>query len=152
MLFRSPKKGVGVRYVYANGVEVVHGPSGGVKFIGSEGEVLVNRGKLSVTLGGSVNAVLEKIKGKPIGEGLMKLYESPGHQRDWLQCIKSRKRPICDVEVGARSVTVCHLGNIAYWTGKRLKWDAKEWKLTADAEAMKWYDRERRDGYQLPEV
>jgi len=148
----DPKKGIGVRYIYANGVEVVHGPSGGVKFIGSEGEVLVNRGKLSVTLGGSVDAVLGKIKGKPLGDGAIKLYESRGHQRDWLECIKSRKKPICDVEIGARSVTVCHLGNIAYWTGKKLRWDAKEWKLVADEVAMKWFDRERREGYQLPEV
>ena len=70
--------------VYANGVVMIHGKSGGVKFIGSEGEVLVNRGVLKVMPDG-----LEK---QPLGEKAIKLYESPGHQRDWLNCIK----PICD--------------------------------------------------------
>jgi Oxidoreductase family, C-terminal alpha/beta domain len=81
------------------------------------------------------------------------LYKSPGHQRDWLECIRTRKKPICDVEVGARSVTVCHLGNIAYWTHQSFKWDPKTWKFVdAPAEVEKWLDRERRDPWQLPKV
>jgi hypothetical protein len=69
-----------------------------------------------------------------------------------MTCIRSRKRPICDVEVGARSVTVCHLGNLAYWNHRKLKWDAAKWQFVDDAEADKWLDRERREGYQLPKV
>ena len=60
------------------------------------------------------------------------LYKSPGQQRDWLNCVKSRKRPICDVEIGARSVTVCHLGNLAYWNHRKLRWDPKEWRFVGD--------------------
>jgi hypothetical protein len=57
------------------------------------------------------------------------------------------------VEIGARSATACHLGNIAYWTGKKIKWDPKEWKfIDADEEVAKWIDRERRDPWQLPSV
>jgi predicted dehydrogenase len=140
----DPKKGVGVRYVYANGVEVIHGSSGGVKFIGPEGEIVVNRGKLT--------SKPDTLLKEPLGEKAVRLYNSPGHQRDWLECIKSRKLPICDVEVGARSVTVCHLGNLAYWNGRKLRWDAEKWEFVGDAEAMKWLDRERRAAYQLPEV
>src|SRR5258707_14683089 len=82
---------------------------------------------------------------QPLGEKDVHLYKSPGHQRDWLECIKTRKRTICDVEIGARSVTVCHLGNIAYWTRERFKWDPKEWKFVdASATVQKWYDRDRR--------
>ena len=47
------------------------------------------------------------------------------HRRDWLNCIRSRKKPIADVEIGARSVTVCHLGNLAYWNHRTLRWDPK---------------------------
>jgi predicted dehydrogenase len=141
----DPKAERGLRYLYANGVEVVHGPGGGVQFIGTEGEITVNRGKLE--------SKPEKIIKEPLGEKDVHLYQSPGHQRDWLDCVRSRKRPICDVEIGARSVTVCHLGNIAYWTRKRLKWDPKEWQfIGADAEVVKWLDRERRDPWQLPKV
>ena len=82
----------------------------------------------------------------------MHLYKSPGHQRDWLDCIRSRKRPICDVEIGARSVTVCHLGNLAYWNHRKLHWDPKHWQFVDDAEANKWLDRERRDPWKLPSI
>jgi predicted dehydrogenase len=139
----DPKATKGLRYLYANGVEVIHASSGGVLFIGTDGEILVNRGKLSCKP--------DKILKEPLTEKDVHLYNSPGHQRDWVNCIRSRKRPICDVEIGARSVTVCHLGNIAYWTHRKLKWDPKGWQFLGDpGEAAKLLDRERRDPYQLP--
>jgi len=140
----DPKAMKGLRYIYANGVEVVHGPGGGVQFIGSDGEITVNRGKLV--------SMPEKIIKEPLTEKDVHLFQSPGHQRDWLNCIRSRKRPLCDVEIGARSVTVCHLGNIAYWTNRKLRWDPTSWRIIDDAEASKWLDRERRDPWQLPKV
>src|SRR5262245_56073926 len=148
----DPKAERGGKYVYANGVPAIHAEEDeagkkvdGVAFIGSNGKIFVNRGKLASDPG-------EVIK-EPASETGVKLPKSPGHQRDWLDCVKSRKRPICDVEIGARSVTVCHLGNIAYWTGEKFKWDPKEWKFVdASSEVQKWYDRERREKYQLPKV
>ncbi len=82
----------------------------------------------------------------------MKLRRSPGHARDWLDCIRTRERPICDVEIGARSVTVCHLGNLGYWNGRTLHWDPQAWQFVDDAEANTWLDRQRRDPWQLPSV
>ena len=134
----------GVRYVYENGVEVIHGGGGGVTFVGTEGEIFVNRGKIRSTP--------ESVLKEPLTEKDVRLYASPGHMEDWLRCIKSRQRPICDVEVGARSVTVCHLGNLAYWNGRRLKWDPKKWEFPGDPEANGWRDRARRGAYQLPTV
>jgi predicted dehydrogenase len=147
----DPKAEKGVQYVYANGVVVFHADKddkgkdvNGVTFVGSEGRVYVNRGYLA-----SDPAELHK---QELAAKDVHLYKSPGHQRDWLDCVRSRKRPICDVEIGARSVTVCHLGNLAYWNHRKLRWDPKEWHFVGDAEADKWLDRERRDGYQLPKV
>lgn len=148
----NPKAGHGLKYIYANGVTVVHTEKDdhgkgvdGVVFLGADGWIQVNRGKLS-------SNPAEIIK-TPLGDNDVHLYKSPGHQRDWLACIKTRKRPICDVEVGARSVTVCHLGNIAYWTRESFKWDPKEWKFVdASAAVEKWYDRDRRDPWKLPKV
>jgi predicted dehydrogenase len=141
----DPKAQMGVRYLYDNGVEVVHARSGGVLFLGTDGAILVNRGKLL--------SLPEHIIKDPLGEKDVHLYDSPGHQRDWLNCVRSRKKPICDVEIGARSVTVCHLGNIAYWTNRKLKWDPKGWQFIGDVgEAAKWLDRERRDPWQLPKI
>jgi hypothetical protein len=141
----DPKSGRGLKFLYAGGVEVVHGPGGGVQFIGENGEITVNRGKLE--------SKPDTIIKEPLTDKDARLYQSPGHTRDWLNCIRSRKRPICHVEVGARSVAVCHLGNIGYWTGKRFAWDPAAWKVVGDVpEVSKWLDRERRDPWQLPAV
>jgi predicted dehydrogenase len=148
----DPKAGHGLKYIYANGIPMIHTekddkgkPVDGIVFVGADGWIQVNRGKLSSDPAGIIK--------EPIKASEIHLYKSPGHQRDWLECIKTRKRPICDVEIGARSVTVCHLGNIAYWTRERFKWDPKEWKFVgASAAVEKWFDRERRDPWQLPKV
>jgi predicted dehydrogenase len=141
----------GVRYIYANGVEVIHGDQyepgknvNGVAFIGTDGKVFVNRG--------FIKSEPEDLLKQPLGEKDLHLYKSPGHQRDWLNCVRSRKKPLCDVEIGARSVTVCHLGNLAYWNHKKLRWDAKEWQFVGGDGDNKWLDRERRDPWQLPKI
>jgi hypothetical protein len=54
------------------------------------------------------------------------------------------------VEIGARSVTVCHLVNLAYWHHRKMTWDPNKWEFPGDAEANGWRTRERRDKYQLP--
>jgi predicted dehydrogenase len=141
----------GLRYVYVGGTEVIHTDKddkgkevNGVTFVGSEGRIYVNRGYLASSP--------DEIIKQPLGDKDVHLTKSPGHQRNWLDCVKSRKKPICDVEVGARSVTVCHLGNLAYWNHRKLKWDPKEWHFVDDEEANKWLDRKRREGFQLPKI
>ncbi len=148
----DPKAGQGVRYLYANGVEMIHGghmdpdgmERGGVHFVGESGIVYVDRGQLK--------SWPENIVTDPLGASEKPLYKSNSHQQDWIDCIKSRKRPICDVEIGARSVTVCHLGNLAYWHGRTLKWDPAKWQFVKDHEADKWRDRERRAPWKLPKA
>jgi predicted dehydrogenase len=82
--------------------------------------------------------------------------EGPGenapHIRNFVQCIKSRKKPNADVEIAHRSTTVCHLANIARELGRTLKWDPKAERFTNDAEANKLISRERRKGFELPRV
>ena len=150
----KPALGRGVRFVYDNGVEVVHGGSFGVEFVGEDGEIRVNRGKLESTP--------ENIIKEPIAEKEIHLYESPGgshsgHRQDWVNCIKSRKQPNCPIETGARTVAVCHLGNIAYTHGeelggKSLKWDPQKWEFVGNDAANAWrdYPYPRREGYALP--
>ena len=145
----------GVKFIYANGTEVVHGGPGGrgVTFIGSEGELYVARGKLESTPG--------EIIQQPIGEDEIHLYQAPsgghsGHRQDWVNCMISRQQPNCPVETGARTVAVCHLGNIAYLHGEELdgaslKWDPQRWTFVDNDEANKWqdYPYPRRQGYEL---
>lgn len=137
----DPKATRGVRYLYANGVEMIHGDSGGVLFIGTEGKILVNRGKFEATP--------KSIGEDPLPGNAIRLYNSYNHTKDFVDCMRSRKRPICDVEIGCRSVTVCHLGNLAYWNHRHLKWDPAKERFVGDAEANQWLDRPKRGGLSV---
>ena len=75
-----------------------------------------------------------------------------GHMQNWFDCIRSRQRPVADVETGHRSATVCHLGNIARWTNRKLRWDPVQEIFPGDAEANGYLDRIRRKPYELPET
>ena len=140
----------GVRYVYANGVDLIHAPhkdpdgrdDGGVHFVGESGTIYVDRGR--------VTSWPDNVVKDPLGSGEKALYKSDEHHQNWFDCIRSREKPICDVEIGARSVTVCHLGNLVYWNRKKLKWDPQKWEFPGDKEANGWKDRERRGPWKLP--
>jgi predicted dehydrogenase len=132
----DPKANRGLRYLYANGVEMIHGDSGGVLFIGEKGKILVNRGKFEATP--------KDLGEEPLPADAIKLYNSYSHSKDFLDCMRSRKRPICDVEIGCRSVTVCHLGNLAYWNHRKLKWDPAKEQFLDPVEANQWLDRPNR--------
>jgi predicted dehydrogenase len=133
-----------VCFRYANGLKLTLGRSnpGGAIFVGEKGTLEIHRSKLT--------ADPEEILKEPIRADEIHLEASNDHMRNWLDCIKSRRRPIADVEIGHRSTTVCHLGNIARWTGRRLKWDPVAETFPDDPEACKLLDRERRKGYELP--
>ena len=133
----------GVKFVYANGVEMEHGGPAGCTFYGENGKLYINRGKLS--------SDPEEIVKEPLGEDDVHLFKSPGHHRNWLDCIKSRKLTVADVEYGARTVTVVHLGNLAYQHNKTLNWNPETWRFADEAD-NKLLDRERRSKWQLPVV
>ena len=150
-------------YVYANGVKLFHinewlerttpkdelekdlfmpfPSANGVLFVGDEGWIFVNREKITSSPASLVT--------RPIGPNDVHLYHSPGHQRDFLNCIHTRQRPIADVEIGCRSASVCHLGNIAYWLGRPLKWDPAAEQFFGDEAANRWVDRPKRAPWTL---
>lgn len=140
----DPNVQTGLIYRYANGVEVIHGGPGGIVFEGTDGKITLTRV--------GMKCEPESIAQQPLGPSDVHLFQSPGHHRNWVDCIRSRKRPVCDIEIGVRSVTVCHLGNLAYWNHRKLKWDPAKWQFVGDAEANTWLDRPRRDPWQLPVV
>lgn len=116
----------------------------GILFIGEKGRIFVNRGYAV--------SDPEGILKEPISAGDKHLEKTPGHRENWLDCIRTRQKPICDVAIGAGSVTVCHLVNLAYWHNRKLLWDPQTWEFPGDAEANSWRDRPRREKYQLPEI
>jgi len=114
-------------YKYANGVTMTRDKANGVLFTGTKGEVETNRGHL--------RTVPEELKNQQIGPNEIHLYESRNHYTDWLDAIRKRSRPICDIETGCRSVSVCHLGNMAYKLGRPLKWDPEREVFLGDSGA-----------------
>ncbi len=125
-----------VEYTYANGVKMFLSRGGGTRFEGTEGWIYVNRGKLQ--------AEPASILDSKIGSDEIRLYESRSHSQNFLDCIKSRKDPICSAEIGHRSSTVCHLGNIAMLLDRPLKWDPEAEQFINDDEANRMTWRPRR--------
>ena len=141
----GPKCNVSFRY--ASGV-VVHldskGPAGGALFVGDKGTIRVDRGKYEVTP--------KELGENPLDSGDVRLYKSDHHKADWITCIKTRKTPVADVEIGHRSTTFCHLGNIARWTGRKLRWSPEKEVFIGDEEANGLLERPMRAPYGLPEL
>lgn len=78
------------------------------------------------------------------------MHESNNHLGDRVQCIRSRKRPIWDVEIGARTVTVCHLVNLSYHhNNAHLKWDPAEEKFVDGTGDAAWLDAPYRGPWKL---
>jgi predicted dehydrogenase len=138
------KAEVGLRLRYANGVELVHGGPSGVTFVGTRGVIQVDRPRLV--------SVPDTILKEPLGESDVHLPRPTNHHDNWVECIRTRATPIAGVEVGARSVTVCHLVNLGYWNRRKLRWDPQAWLFPADPEANSWLDREHRDPWKLPAI
>jgi predicted dehydrogenase len=136
---------------YADGTEVTHTGGNGVTFFGDKGKILVNRGQFELWWGEtkedrefiSVNQVL-KAEEKYLTEGTKRLYNSKGHTPDFIESIRTRKPPICNVEVGAGTAICCHLLNIAYRSGQTVKWDPAKRELISGDKSLIWYRKERR--------
>ena len=131
---------------YANGVEVVcdmDKSSVGARFEGTEGTVQVGYAGFFTKP--------ESLKTAAIGPGEIQLYRSDDHVRNFLDCVRSRREPAAPVEVGHRSASVCHLGNIAVRLGKRkvLRWDPAQERFTNDDEANAMLTRPMRGPWQL---
>jgi len=139
-------KGRRVHFRYAGGVTVTldNGPGGGAIFIGEKGKLTIDRGR--------VKSEPEEIALEPIRDEEIRLYKSDNHMQNWFDSMKSRRAPVADVEIGHRSTTVCHLGNIARWLGRKLRWNPETEMFSGDEEANALLQRPQRKPYQLPEV
>jgi hypothetical protein len=131
---------------YANGVKLIVGQGqkdikGAVTFIGEKGVISVDRSKITSNP--------EELVKEPLVDGDVRLYKSPNHHANFLECIKSRELPICDVEIGHRSATVCHLNNMVARLGRKIQWDAASEKIIGDDEAAAMLSRPYRQPWTL---
>ncbi len=136
-------------YRYADGtiVALEDGPAGGARFVGSDTTLTIDRGRFET---GESELAAELKAQSTVEPPAPANSDTAAHLAHWIECIKSRRRPVADVEIGHRSATVCHLGNIARWTGRRLRWDPASETFPEDKAALALLDRERRKPYELP--
>jgi predicted dehydrogenase len=135
-----------LNYTYANGVKMIVGQGqkdipDGTTFIGDTGEIHVTRG--------SLKSKPEELLRTPVGENEVRLYASTNHHQNFLQCIASRELPICDVEIGHRTATACHLGNLAARLGRKIEWDPEKEQIVGDNEAAAMVERSYREPWKL---
>jgi len=118
-------------------------------FHGERGKLTMSRNKFTVD-------PPELVRDAP-DPAVTKKWEGPGHVArphlaNWLACLASRKTPNAPLESGHRTVTVCHLANLARQLGRKLRWDPKTERFAGDDEADALLDRPRRKVFELPKV
>ena len=137
-------------YHYANGVTMTRDPdrlereagqNNGLMFVGTEGKVAVWRYRLQTWP--------DHLARQKIGPGQIHLHKSEDHHDDFIHSIRTRIRPGADVAVGARSITVCHLGNIAYELGRPVRWNPDTEQFVNDPEAERLMSRHMRSPWHL---
>ncbi len=140
-----------VRYRYADGTEIVcddKGSGGGGLFEGEGGRINIERGKWEASDGVDTSEIPEDGVHLYISED-QNLRRRGGdtemHLGNWCHCIRTRETPIADIAVGHSSGVLCHLGNIARWCERPLKWDPKAERFIDDEDANSYLEREQRE-------
>ena len=119
-------------YRYANGMLMYHAQRYDITYVGDDGKAS------------------RKQMGKPARNVQMPGYAGRGGVKgDFLHCVRTRQRPFRAVEFGHRAATVCHLGNLAYWLDRPLKWDPAAERFIDDVEANRLRDRPKREPWSL---
>jgi len=150
---------VEARMVYGNGVELLVKCEGriGVRFEGDEGSIFVTRGSIA-------SDPPELLRERALSREEYKLYPHDdlslepkvgklaaleNHMANFFDCVRSRRQPISDVASQHRSVSTCHLANIAMKLGRKLVWQPDRERFLDDAEADSLLSRPQRTGYEI---
>jgi predicted dehydrogenase len=153
-----------VTYTYPNGMVATYerrssnsqsmfGKGGGILFCGSKGTMFLDRSGYKIVpemirtpaSGGQAPPpvpVMAESEEKSTDSG------NANHWTNFLECVRTRQKPMSDIETCQRSTTTCLLGNVAYRSRLRLDWDAQKW-TTTQSEARKFLTREYRKPWKL---
>jgi predicted dehydrogenase len=132
-----------LKYASGTSITVQDGPDNGIRLAGSSGQIWVSRKELTG------DAVSESAR---LDEEVLKLYRGKApatHMKDFVDCVQDRTLPVSDVFTHHRSVTTCHLCNIALVLGRKLKWDPDREDFVGDAEASALCSRKQRGVYGI---
>jgi predicted dehydrogenase len=131
---------------YANGIPMScrtrYSGGGTVRFIGERGWLDISRGRMS----GSTPELLREMQAPG---GPVQLELSTNHHENFFECVRTRRRPIADVELGHRTATVCNLGQISMVIGRKLRWDPAKEEFVGDEMANRLRTRAMRSPWSL---
>jgi len=147
------------KYEFDNGVELTVADNGrnGIMFTGTTGRIFVNREKLE-------GKPVEDLASRPLNRDQFALYDFDNldrperagkldaiinHMGNFFDCVRSRKQTLSDIESQHRSVSLCHLGNIAMRLGRPLTWDPAKETFPGEDAANSHLAREQRSGYEI---
>lgn len=160
---KDPKKGRGAVLHFADGVTIEHNDGFGMVFKGTKGTVMVNRRKFQLDLDGETFAKFTKREdGGSLGSALIntekahlpddravKLYKSDDHLEDFLNCVKSRQKPITHEGIGGRGAVACNLLNLAYYHGEEMEWNPDKMTFANGSGKAEWLTREYRGPWKI---
>jgi hypothetical protein len=133
-----------VEYRFASGIKLVlatlNESGHGVRFEGSEGWIYTRTG---------VEAEPKSLLRSAIGPNEIHLYASREHERNFLDCVKSRALTICPADAAHRATTLSHIGDIACRVGRRLTWDVLKERFINDDEANRMLHRTMRPPWSI---
>jgi predicted dehydrogenase len=113
----------------------------GILFHGEDATLYINREYFEITPEKGRSVEVQRVKNEN--------KQGDAHIRNFLDCVKSRQKPISDIEIGHRSTTTCLLGNVALRSGRRIVWNAKTERIEGDNAASKYLSREYRKPWKL---
>ncbi len=114
----------------------------GILFVGDKGRVFVNRG-------GAYGKPVEELADNPLPSNAWRVRASDNHMANFFHCLKTREKPVSPVEIQHRTISACHLANLAVRLGRKLTWDPAAQQIIGDEEANGWQQRPQRKPYVL---
>ncbi|MBV9868626.1 MAG: Gfo/Idh/MocA family oxidoreductase [Abitibacteriaceae bacterium] len=128
----------GARYKFPGSADI----DWGAKFYGDRDNLIF--------LGGDSGQDVEmKVKQYQTPADGIHVYRSTDHFQNWVDCIRSRQKPVMNVEIGHRVVSLAIIANISYILGRKLQWDATKQEFIGDAEANRWLNPPYRGSWRI---
>jgi len=159
---KDPKAMKGAQLVYAGDIHMMHGEGLGASFYGTDGRVECHRGLLGLWKGDKLiagkssrndksvdlNKELDRIESEILKDAKVKLYNSKSHVPNFLYAMNTRKRPITNEIVGARTSIACHLLNQTYYNQEAIAWNPQK-NTFAKGGDPKWLTRDYRGEWKV---
>jgi myo-inositol 2-dehydrogenase/D-chiro-inositol 1-dehydrogenase len=114
----------------------------GIMFVGDKGRVFVNRGGVN-------GKPVEELADNPLPDNAWRARPSDNHMANFFDCVKTRGKPVSPVDIQHRTVSACHLANLAVRLQRKLTWDPQTQRMIGDEEANSWQQRPQRKPYVL---